>query len=154
MQSSATDKDLIRIPVRIEMLDGTRMDANLISPRALLKLFELINREEKFIDAEMPGGERIILAKTAIKTVKSRDIPKAKDLAELVEDKNGFDPHRVLQVEKTADAEAVRHAYLSMVREYHPDRFAAIGMPKEINDYLSVMLRRVNAAYDMLSNAA
>jgi DnaJ-domain-containing protein 1 len=154
MQSSATDKDLIRIPVRLEMLDGTRMSANLISPRALLKLFDLINREEKFIDAELEGGERIIIAKSAIKTVKARDVPRARDLAELTEDKNGFDPYRVLHVDKSADTDAVRHAYLALVREYHPDRFASIDLPKEIGDYLSVMLRRVNAAYDMLSSAA
>ena len=154
MQSASNDDVLIRMPVRIEMLDGTRMDVSLISPRALMKLFDLINREDKFIDAELQSGDRISIAKQAIKSVKSRDIPKAKNLNELTEDKNGFDPHRVLKLQQNADSDAVRHAYLALVREYHPDRFASVELPREVADYLTVMLKRINAAYDMLVRAA
>ena len=154
MQSSANDDALIRMPVRIEMLDGSRMDVSLISPRALMKLFDLINREEKFMDAELSSGERIAIAKVGIKSVKSRDIPKGKNLRELTEDKSGFDPYKILEVTAQSDANAVRQAYLVLVRQYHPDRFASVELPKEVSEYLTIMLKRINAAYDMLAHAA
>jgi DnaJ-domain-containing protein 1 len=153
MQSAIKD-NLVRIPVRIDMLDGSRLDLSLISPRALLKMHELINREEPFIDVESHDGERFVIAKTAIKSVKPRDIPVAKDLGQRIEDKNGFDPHRVLGVSKEQAPDAVHQAYLALVQQYHPDRFASIQLPKEVGEYIAAMSRRINMAYDMLSNAA
>jgi DnaJ-domain-containing protein 1 len=153
MHGTAKDS-LIRIPVRIEMQDGSKQDVSLISPRALLKMHELMNREEPFVDVESPEGERFIIAKTAIRSVRPRDIPVLKDLGPLTEDKNGFDPLRILKVQKTDSQETIRNAYLALVREYHPDRFASLELPKEINDYLTTMLRRINVAYDMLQKAA
>jgi hypothetical protein len=63
---------LIRIPVMVEYLDGTKQDLSVITPRAMLKLTELVNREETFIDAESLTGERFLIAKTAIRTIRAR----------------------------------------------------------------------------------
>jgi DnaJ-domain-containing protein 1 len=151
---SAIKDNLVRIPVRVDLLDGSRLDLALISPRALLKMPELMNREEPFIDVESLDGERFVIAKTAIKSVKPRDIPVVKDLGQRIEDKNGFDPHRVLGVSREHPQEAIHMAYLALVREYHPDRFASIQLPKEVSEYISAMSRRINMAYEMLSKAA
>jgi DnaJ-domain-containing protein 1 len=155
VQSNSNKEQLIRIPIMLEMMDGSKMALSLISPRALLKLHELLNREELFIDVETLDGERFSIQKTAIKLVKNRVIPVQKDLQQFNDDKNGFDPHRILKVEKEASQEAIRTAYLTLVREYHPDRFASIDLPKEVHEYLTNMLRRINVAYDMVhANAA
>jgi DnaJ-domain-containing protein 1 len=154
MNSSSSNDNLIRIPVRIEMLDGERLEVSLISPRALLKLFELLNREEKFLDVEAEDGERLIIAKTGIKTVKTRVIPKNRPLGDLVANKDGFDPYGVLKIEKGSPPEAIRDAYLALAREYQPERFAGMNLPKEVTDYLAGMLGRITAAYDALSAAA
>jgi DnaJ-domain-containing protein 1 len=153
MQSAVQD-NLVRIPIRIDMMDGTRLDISLISPRALLKMHEILNREEPFIDVETLDGERFVIAKTAIKSVKPRNIPVVKDLSQRTDDKNGFDPHRVLGVSKDHPQDAIHMAYLALVREYHPDRFASIQLPKEVGEYISAMSRRINMAYEMLSKAA
>jgi hypothetical protein len=63
---------LLRIPVSIEFLDGRREDLSVITPRALLKLTELVNREEPFIDVESLAGERFLVAKTAVKMIRNR----------------------------------------------------------------------------------
>jgi curved DNA-binding protein CbpA len=42
----------------------------------------------------------------------------------------------------------VREAYLKLAKLYHPDRYATADLPKEVRDYLAVMVRRINAAHD------
>ncbi len=145
--------NLVRIPVIIEMTDGHRESANLISPRALLKMYELVNREELFLDVETPDGERYAIAKSAVKVIRNRDVPQTKDLKQMNEDKNGFDPHQILRVNKGDSPEAIHKAYLDLVRDYHPDRFASFDLPKEVTEYLTSSLRRINVAYDMVSKA-
>jgi hypothetical protein len=154
MQSNVKDH-LFRIPVRLETTDGKTLDLSVITPRALLKLYELVNREELFLDVEALDGERFIIAKTAIKLIRYRTkAPAAKDLGDMAQDQGGFDPYRILKVTKEQDAEAVHQAYLVQVREYHPDRFASANLPAEVDEYMTTMLRRINAAYDMLKVAA
>jgi hypothetical protein len=63
---------LIRIPVTIEFLDGRSEGLSVITPRALLKLTELVNRGDTFIDVESLAGERFLVAKTAIKAIRNR----------------------------------------------------------------------------------
>jgi DnaJ-domain-containing protein 1 len=154
MQNNAQKENLIRIPVIIELLDGRKETANLISPRALLKLYELVNREEIFLDVESMEGERYVIAKSAVKAIRNRDIPQVKELSKEHEDKHGFDPYDVLQVKKDDNSESIHKAYLALVRDYHPDRFASVGLPKEINEYLTASIRRINVAYDMISKAS
>jgi DnaJ-domain-containing protein 1 len=154
MQASQAREHLIRIPVRIELIDGRKLDLSIISPRALLKLYELINREEQFIDVEALDGERFILAKSAIKLVKLRETQQFKNLPQAEADSSTLDPHKILKVSKDQDRNTIHQAYLALVREYHPDKFASVSLPSEVNDYLTSMIRRINAAYDMLDRPA
>ena len=39
-----------------------------------------------------------------------------------------------------------------MVRKYHPDRFAALDLPKEMTEYAAAMLVRINLAYEQLAS--
>jgi DnaJ-domain-containing protein 1 len=154
MQASQAKEHLIRIPVRIELMDGRKLELSIISPRALLKLYELINRDEQFIDVEGLDGERFIIAKSAIKLVKMRETQKFKDLPDPDAAGETVDPHKILKVAKGQDRETVHQAYLALVREYHPDKYAAVSLPSEVNEYLTSMIRRINVAYDMLQDAA
>ena len=56
------------------------------------------------------------------------------------------DPYGVLQVEPHADAEAIHAAYRRLARLYHPDLNTSPGAAEQ--------MRRVNAAYALLSDAA
>lgn len=60
------------------------------------------------------------------------------------------DPYAVLGVMRTAGDDAVKAAHRALVREHHPDRLIAQGMPQEFVDLATQKLALVNAAYDRI----
>jgi DnaJ like chaperone protein len=57
------------------------------------------------------------------------------------------DPWAVLGVEPGADAATLRRAYHALVRQYHPDRHLAEGMPAEFIRVTEARMAAINAAY-------
>ena len=47
----------------------------------------------------------------------------------------------------------MRRAYLDLAKMYHPDRYATVDLPPEVDSYLSAMARRINAAHDAIQEA-
>jgi DnaJ-domain-containing protein 1 len=98
------------------------------------------------------GGEQQFIAKSAIRAVRSMEIPKA-DQLNLEARQAGFadlDAHAVLGVGREAPPEEIRQAYHRMARLYHPDRIASYDLPEEIKDYARAMLVRINLAFEQL----
>lgn len=62
------------------------------------------------------------------------------------------DPYCVLGIEPTADAETVRQAWRALVREYHPDRMVARGVPEEAMKLAEKRLIQANLAYEEILN--
>lgn len=60
------------------------------------------------------------------------------------------DPYAVLGVAETASAAAVKSAYLALVRENHPDRLIAQGMPPEFVALANGKLAAINGAYEKI----
>ena len=58
------------------------------------------------------------------------------------------DPYRILGVERTITDEALKAAYRKLVRENHPDRLMAEGMPEEFVELANQKLAAINGAYD------
>ena len=111
-------------------------------------LTEMLNNASGFIEFEPFESERMLLAKSALQSVKPVSVPDAPMLT--VGGEDGFDPYVVLRVDREAGAEQIRQAYLTLAKTYHPDRYATVDLPPEVISYLSSMARRVNAAYDIL----
>ncbi|HEU4377274.1 MAG TPA: J domain-containing protein [Hyphomicrobiaceae bacterium] len=88
------------------------------------------------------------LAKAAVHSVTPADIPAAPDLWAGPTEGSNFDPYKVLGIGADATREHAREAYLRLAKAYHPDRYASADLPKEVRDYLAVMVRRINAAND------
>ena len=150
MSSDSYEPNAVKIAAILEMSDGKRMSAMVITPRAQIKMHELLNRPALFLEIETLNGDRLNIAKTALKSVKEIDLKKTQT-AELKADKSAyFDPIKVLGLRDGATDIEVRSAYLNLVRRYHPDRFAALNPPEEIEVYLEAMLKRLNAAYEIL----
>ena len=62
------------------------------------------------------------------------------------------DPYCVLGVDPTADAETVRQVWRALVREYHPDRMIARGVPEEAMKLAEKRLIQANWAYEEILN--
>ena len=60
------------------------------------------------------------------------------------------DPYAVLGVAPDADDGAVRAAYRRLVREHHPDRLIAQGLPEEAVAAATDKLARINGAWDRI----
>ena len=114
-------------------------------------LTEMLNNTSVFLEFEPFDVDRLLIAKTALQSVKPVSVPDAPTLSAGGEgDGSSFDPYSVLRVDRDAGAEQIRQAYLALAKIYHPDKYATAELPPEVIMYLAAMARRVNAAYDIL----
>jgi DnaJ like chaperone protein len=64
------------------------------------------------------------------------------------------DPWAVLGVEPGADAATLRRAYHALVKQYHPDRHLAEGVPSEFIRVTESRMAAINAAYAVATGKA
>jgi hypothetical protein len=138
----------LRTPVTLRLMDDSVVSVMLMSPQGL-KPIELLNRPEGFVEVEMEDGSVVILAKHQIREVLPVGVARVAPLQR--RDAADFDPHAVLGVERGASPDMLRARYLERVKQYHPDRFVGLQLPREVEDYASSMLQRINAAYQFLN---
>ena len=101
-------------------------------------------------DGRYHPNENVFLEEVArIFGIQSRDFVNMR--ARFVPDENP-DPYCVLGVDPTADAETVRQAWRALVREYHPDRMIARGVPEEAMKLAEKRLIQANWAYEEILN--
>lgn len=63
------------------------------------------------------------------------------------------DPYRILGVAHDASDGAIKAAWRKLIREHHPDKLIAKGMPKEFVDLATQKMASINAAYDRIAKA-
>ncbi len=63
------------------------------------------------------------------------------------------DPYKVLGISRGSSDLEIKQAYRKLVRELHPDRLVAKGLPKEFISRANDRLAAVNAAYDKIEKA-
>ncbi len=146
-----------RVDNRAETLiaiEITMADASVLSGRAVLPagrgVHKLLDGEEAFLYIEGFEGGGSFVPKSDIRNVKVIAPPRAMATALFIPDARNFDPHRVLGLEKGASFEQIRDAYHRLSKVYHPDRYAAIDLPREVKAYLDAMSKNVNAAFQAL----
>lgn len=61
------------------------------------------------------------------------------------------DPYTVLGARPDMDSSELKAHYHRLVREHHPDRLLAHGVPKEFLDMATRKLQAINAAYDQIA---
>lgn len=61
------------------------------------------------------------------------------------------DPYGVLGVPADASLDVVKQKFRKLVREYHPDKHIAAGMPVEMVAIATERLQRINEAYDRIT---
>jgi DnaJ like chaperone protein len=68
----------------------------------------------------------------------------------LVKD-DGADPYLVLGLSPDAPDAEIRRVYRRLVREHHPDRLIAKGVPEEMMILATGRMAAINAAFDVIS---
>ncbi len=61
------------------------------------------------------------------------------------------DAYAVLGLSRTASDEEIRKTYRQLVREHHPDRLVAKGLPQEFVERANKTLANINVAYDRIA---
>lgn len=73
--------------------------------------------------------------------------------AQHVISKDDYDPYLVLGLTPDASDDEVRRVYRSLVRENHPDRLIAKGVPEEMLNIATGRMAAINQAYSTISSA-
>jgi DnaJ like chaperone protein len=60
------------------------------------------------------------------------------------------DPYLILGVDPAALPDDIKRRYRELVREYHPDRHIAAGVPVEMIEIATARLQKINEAYDQI----
>jgi DnaJ-domain-containing protein 1 len=148
MFSSSTQAQ--RSMAKLTLTDGKSLIVSVKLPLSG-KLTDAFNSAEAFIDIISGDGTQQVINKMTIARAEAVDPPKAGlNQQRRSADKSGFNPYAVLGVEKTASPEDIRAAFVTLVKIYHPDRFAGLDLPQEMRDYAAAMQARINMAYQQL----
>ena len=113
-------------------------------------VYDVLNGPNMFLEFEPFDGERQLIAKATVRAVKLLSVARGPNLAQRLRDADGFDPHTILGLTRSASWEDVKSAYHRLAKSYHPDRYSSAELPAEVRDYLASMARRINAAYAAL----
>jgi DnaJ domain len=136
----------------VTLTDGVCVSGKMTVPMGRC-IMDALNGPSTFLEFEPFGEEKVLIAKASIIKVQSIQLPGVVSLSHRAREFDGFDPHTVLGVERSATWDDVRQAYIGLAKDYHPDRYSNIELPAEVTAYLAAMARRVNVAYTALESA-
>ena len=97
-------------------------------------------------DGELHEGERAYLARVA--QIFGFD---ERGFAQIMARHMGggeSDPYQVLGIAPTASEDEIKQTYRRLIREHHPDKLIAEGMPEEMVQVANEQMAAINAAYD------
>ena len=148
---SARDDKANRSTVFLTLQEGTVLTVSVRLPLSN-RLADALNNGDAFLDVMTPSGQQQFIAKTAIRSVRSANVPRADqlDTENRAPGMPSFDPYAILKVAKDASPEDIRQAYHRMAKLYHPDRIASFELPEEVMDYIRAMLVRINLAFEQI----
>jgi len=72
-------------------------------------------------------------------------------ITEVSGDLDTSDPYKILGVSRDMTTDEIKAAYRALVRENHPDKLIADGLPKELIDMATEKLAAINDGYDKVS---
>jgi hypothetical protein len=146
-------KHSVRALVALTFTDGRNETVSVRLPLSA-KLHDALNNGDMYLDVVSGSDKQYFIAKSTIAKVELVEVPKANqmNLQRRATDRDRFDPYEVLGVKEGASAETIRQAYHARVKAYHPDRFTAVDLPREMRDYADAMVVRINLAFEQIGN--
>jgi len=139
MSESEHKRSVSKIAVEVELLDGTTLFCTFFL-RPNQRLSDLLNDERAFLPVET-SENTIFLQKLSVRRV---------TLLEQDRRYEGNDPYRLLGVPENIGDEELKSAYRRVIREGHPDRVQAAGLPEEFIEFAGKRLARINDAYQRI----
>jgi DnaJ domain len=144
--------------VEILLVDGTALNGTLLISRdkTMREFFNI--GTDAFIDFECRLNGPLVLAKASIQRIRPEGAQKKDDqakvdaLAARQAELEKTDIYKILGVPTSITKDDLRKAYHIKARQYHPDKFVDPEIPAEIRDYVNAMARRVNSAYQELTD--
>ena len=141
------------IPVEIGLINSGSLKGKLWVS-AGKSLTDTLNGTQPFLEFSPYGDERTHhVAKAHVVSLVPVEMPKVAPLYERRGVVDADDPHHILGIAPGAPWQAVREAYLRLTKACHPDKYAGVELPTEVNEYLGVRARRINAAYSVLEDS-
>ena len=114
----------------------------------LTGLFEVARSDGELNPAEVDFLRRIAAIFgfdiTAFEQIRARFSATARNLS------GADDAYAVLGLTRSATDDDIKQTYRKLVREHHPDRLVAKGMPEEFVERANKTLAAINAAYDRI----
>ncbi len=132
------------IEVTITMVDGKTMTGRL-SMGTSSTIQGVLAYNAPFLEIVTKDGQKRFVSKQAIAILE----PVEKLKTPVLDPRTGqnCDPYQVLKVAKGSDFQVVRHTYLELAKQYHPDTYAKVELPREVAQYIGDMFRQINAAF-------
>ena len=131
-----------RLKVDLTLSDGTSVTGFVFVGKRE-RLVDMLNDQRDFVPVERMDGTMVMLNKAGILRAEPTT-----DTAGPDEDHET--PYEVLGVEPTADLEAIRTAYRTLAREFHPDRVIAAGLGESFVKMAQDRVARINKAHDQI----
>jgi len=140
---------LMGVAVALTMKDGATVTGKAGIPHGR-SIARLLEGADEFLFVETFEGESAFVPKSEIKGLRVLDTGRLQPLRAPPHDAAGYDPHKVLGVERGAGQDEVKAAYHKMTRLYHPDSYAGVTLPPEVGTYLDQRCKQINAAFELL----
>jgi DnaJ like chaperone protein len=115
----------------------------------LIGLFEVARADGQINPGEVDFLRRVAMAfgfdLAAFEQIRARFSATTRDWS------GAGDAYAVLGLSRSASDQEIRRKYRDLVREHHPDRLVAKGMPEEMIEQANRVLGAINAAYDRIA---
>jgi DnaJ-domain-containing protein 1 len=149
---SHSHQERVDLPVRLVCEDGREQLVSIIAG-ADRSVGAVLNGADMFIQIETPDGVSRYISKSSICSAEPVVTPRTDQLKRKLSPSGTFDPYRILGAEPGSNVEDLRAAYRKKAAEYHPDRYASMGLPKEMLNYVDSMARNINMAWQEVSQS-
>ncbi len=98
------------------------------------------------------GRKRDPAHRTSAEEGDATPLPSREKILQLAGKIERLNLYQVLRLEPSAPREAIRSSYLSLAREYHPDRFFESEY-SDVQEQVTAVFMKINEAYTVLSNS-
>lgn len=140
---------VVTVAVEITLDDGS-----VVTGRAALgpsrAVHKLLDGPDAFLYIDQFDGQGAFIPKVTIKVLKLVAPVRTQTVYLPVIDATAFDPYKVLGLVKGAEWSAVKQAFLRLSKLYHPDVYANTTLPPEVETYLDLRSKQINAAFALL----